>query len=126
LLKVSADEPAGRRNSPLSTRAADWQKPQVRWKRRKSWENVISASRVPVRQALVLAAGNGDRFKSASKTSKLLQSVFGQTLIIRTLGTACAAGITTFDVVVGYQAADVRATFPPSPHGRIPKAASRC
>jgi choline kinase len=72
---------------------------------------VISASRVPVRQALVLAAGNGDRFKSASKTSKLLQSVFGQTLITRTLGTACAAGITTFDVVVGYQAADVRAAI---------------
>jgi choline kinase len=72
---------------------------------------VISASRVPVRQALVLAAGNGDRFKSASGTSKLLQSVFGQTLIIRTLSTAHAAGITTFDVVVGYQAAEVSAAI---------------
>ena len=59
----------------------------------------------------MLAAGNGDRFKSASGTSKLLQSVFGQTLITRTLGTACVAGITTFDVVVGYQAADVRAAI---------------
>lgn len=59
----------------------------------------------------MLAAGNGDRFKNASGTSKLLQSVLGQTLILRTLETARAAGITTFHVVVGYQAAEVRAAI---------------
>lgn len=72
---------------------------------------MTSTATIPVRQALVLAAGNGDRFKSASGTSKLLQSVFGQTLIIRTLETARAAGITAFEVVIGYQAADVRAAI---------------
>ena len=65
----------------------------------------------PVRQALVLAAGNGDRFKSTSGTSKLLQPVLGRTLIIRTLETARAAGITLFDVVVGYRAPELRAAL---------------
>jgi choline kinase len=65
----------------------------------------------PVRQALVLAAGNGDRFKNAAGTSKLLQPVFGEPLIVRTLDTARAAGITVFDVVVGYRSADVRAAL---------------
>jgi 1L-myo-inositol 1-phosphate cytidylyltransferase / CDP-L-myo-inositol myo-inositolphosphotransferase len=73
--------------------------------------NVISAAAVPVRRALVLAAGNGDRFKSTSGTSKLLQSVLGQTLIIRTLETARLAGITSFDVVVGYRAPDLQAAI---------------
>lgn len=63
----------------------------------------------PVRHALVLAAGNGDRFKSSTGTSKLLQSVAGQPLILRTLDTARAAGITSFAIVLGYQADAVRA-----------------
>jgi choline kinase len=105
-----ADEPKERGNSPL---LQDCRGTETSGEAEASKElgNVISASRVPVRQALVLAAGNGDRFKSASGTSKLLQSVFGQTLIIRTLSTAHAAGITTFDVVVGYQAAEVSAAI---------------
>lgn len=76
-----------------------------------------SVAAVPVRQALVLAAGNGDRFKSTSGTSKLLQSVLGQSLIVRTLETARAAGITLFDVVVGYRAQELTAAL----HGYQPE-----
>ncbi len=65
----------------------------------------------PVRHALVLAAGNGDRFTSSTGASKLLQPVLGQPLIVRTLETACDAGITTFDIVLGYQADAVRAVI---------------
>jgi choline kinase len=67
-----------------------------------------SASRT-VRDALVLAAGNGDRFKNGSSESKLLQSVLGQPLILRTLRTAREAGITTFHIVLGYRARALRA-----------------
>ena len=63
---------------------------------------------LPVRDAVVLAAGNGDRFQSGSRRSKLLQPLLGQPLILRTLETAAQAGISTFHVVVGYQAADLR------------------
>jgi choline kinase len=59
----------------------------------------------------VLAAGNGDRFKNPAGTSKLLQSVFGEPLIVRTLDTARDAGLTVFDVVLGYRAADLRAAL---------------
>jgi CTP:molybdopterin cytidylyltransferase MocA len=41
-----------------------------------------------VRTALVLAAGNGDRFKNPTRESKLLQPVLGRPLIIRTIETA--------------------------------------
>ena len=61
-----------------------------------------------VRDALVLAAGNGDRFKTGTGQSKLLQPVLGQPLILRTLATAHAAGITAFQIVVGYEAGAVR------------------
>ncbi len=57
----------------------------------------------------MLAAGNGDRFQSSSHRSKLLQPVLGQPLILRTLATAAQAGISTFHVVVGYQAEALRA-----------------
>ena len=67
-----------------------------------------SASRT-VRDALVLAAGNGDRFKNGSSESKLLQSVLGQPLILRTLRAAREAGITTFHIVLGYRARALRA-----------------
>jgi 1L-myo-inositol 1-phosphate cytidylyltransferase len=66
--------------------------------------NVTAAPRVPVRDALVLAAGNGDRFQNHSRQSKLLQPVLGQPLIIRTLESARAAGVATAEVVLGYQA----------------------
>ena len=66
---------------------------------------------IPVRDAVILAAGNGDRFQTSSRQSKLLQPVLGQPLINRTLATAADAGITAVHVVLGYQAADVRATI---------------
>lgn len=67
-----------------------------------------SASWVPVRDAVVLAAGNGDRFQNGTRRSKLLQPVLGQPLILRTLATAAEAGITSFHIVLGYQADTVR------------------
>ncbi len=69
---------------------------------------VTSGTSNPVRDAVVLAAGNGDRFHSVSRRSKLLQPVLGQPLILRTLATAAKAGISTFHVVVGYQADTLR------------------
>ena len=56
-------------------------------------------------KALVLAAGNGDRFVNGTRHSKLLHSVLGQPLIVRTLTTALTAGITSFEIVLGYEAA---------------------
>lgn len=63
---------------------------------------------VPVRDALVLAAGNGDRFHGGSRQSKLLQPILGEPIILRTLASARAAGITDVEVVLGYQAAVLR------------------
>jgi 1L-myo-inositol 1-phosphate cytidylyltransferase len=68
-----------------------------------------ASSGVPVRDAIVLAAGNGDRFQNGTRQSKLLHSVLGQPLILRTLTTAAEAGISSFVIVVGYQAEAVRA-----------------
>lgn len=62
-----------------------------------------------VRDALVLAAGNGDRFQDNNTIpSKLLQPVLGQPLILRTLDTARNAGITRLEIVIGYQAVALR------------------
>ena len=61
-----------------------------------------------VHDALVLAAGNGDRFKNGSRESKLLQPILGQPLILRTLETAQRAGITTAHVVLGYRPERIR------------------
>jgi choline kinase len=69
---------------------------------------VKSVASVLVRDAVVLAAGNGDRFQNGASQSKLLQPVLGRPLILRTLETAAEAGISTFHVVVGYQAQAVR------------------
>jgi choline kinase len=69
---------------------------------------VTAAPSVPVRDALVLAAGNGDRFHNGTRQSKLLQPLLGQPLILRTLETARDAGITSIEVVLGYQAAALR------------------
>src|SRR3954464_7766483 len=61
-----------------------------------------------VRQAVVLAAGNGDRFRQSSPRSKLLASVGGIPLLARTLISAAAAGITKVHIVLGYDADRVR------------------
>ena len=67
-----------------------------------------SATPVPVRDAIVLAAGNGDRFQNGTRRSKLLQPLLGQPLILRTLATAADAGIQSFQIVLGYEADAVR------------------
>ena len=64
-----------------------------------------------VHSALVLAAGNGDRFKNSTRESKLLQPVLGRPLIIRTIETARDAGIRSFEIVLGYHADRVRAAI---------------
>jgi 1L-myo-inositol 1-phosphate cytidylyltransferase len=58
--------------------------------------------------AIILAAGNGDRFRDGSPHSKLLTSVRGTPLLVRTLTNAWHAGITNAHVVIGYDAAHVR------------------
>ena len=79
---------------------------------------VTAAAFVPVRDALVLAAGNGDRFQNGTRQSKLLQPLLAKPLIVRTLETACEAGIRSFEVVLGYQADAVRSTIERDfPHG---------
>lgn len=65
-------------------------------------------AKAPVGDAVILAAGNGDRFKNSHHHSKLLHPVLGRPLILRTLETAAAAGIPTLHVVLGYQADRVR------------------
>lgn len=72
---------------------------------------MTAAASVPVRDALVLAAGNGDRFHNGTRQSKLLQPLLGRPLILRTLDTAREAGIRHFEVVLGYQADAVRAVI---------------
>jgi choline kinase len=68
-----------------------------------------------VRTAVILAAGNGDRFKNADHHSKLLHPVGGRPLILRTLETAAAAGIRSFVVVLGFEADRVRAAIEANP-----------
>lgn len=70
-----------------------------------------SVTSVTVKDAVILAAGNGDRFKNPRRESKLLHPVHGQPLILRTIETAAAAGLTDLNVVLGYQADKVRATI---------------
>ncbi len=60
-------------------------------------------------RAVILAAGNGDRFRDGTSRSKLLASVRGTPLLVRTLTTAWQAGITHAHVVVGYDADNVTA-----------------
>jgi choline kinase len=68
--------------------------------------------------AIVLAAGNGDRFRSGSRHSKLAAPVAGTPLLIRTLTSARLAGITDAHIVLGYDAAYVRAlAISGAPHG---------
>jgi 1L-myo-inositol 1-phosphate cytidylyltransferase len=76
---------------------------------------VSERASVPVRDAVILAAGNGDRFKDSHHHSKLLHPVLGQPLILRTLQTAAEAGISTLTVVLGYEADRVRAVIEAHP-----------
>ena len=62
-----------------------------------------------VSRAVILAAGNGDRFHNPTHDSKLLQPLLGRPLLVRTLEAAYEAGIRTATVVLGYQADRVRA-----------------
>jgi 1L-myo-inositol 1-phosphate cytidylyltransferase len=62
-----------------------------------------------VSTAVILAAGNGDRFETPTHDSKLLQPLLGRPILLRTLAAAAEAGITSAIVVVGYQADRVRA-----------------
>ena len=63
----------------------------------------------PVRRALILAAGNGDRFQNPSHDSKLLEPLLGRPILLRTIEAAHAAGVDHVTVVLGYQADRVRA-----------------
>jgi choline kinase len=63
----------------------------------------------PVRKAVILAAGNGDRFHSPARDSKLLQPLLGQPILLRTIEAAQKAGIEQVTIVLGYQADRVRA-----------------
>jgi choline kinase len=72
---------------------------------------LTAASSVPIRDALVLAAGNGDRFRTESRQSKLLQPILGEPIILRTLTAARDAGVVQVEVVLGYQAHRLRATI---------------
>ena len=63
----------------------------------------------PVRRAVILAAGNGDRFQTPARDSKLLQPLLGRPILLRTLEAARDAGVRTVTVVLGYQADRVRA-----------------
>jgi choline kinase len=67
------------------------------------------SSSAPARDAVILAAGNGDRFKNEDHHSKLLHPVAGRPLILRTIETAAAAGISSFCIVLGFEADRVRA-----------------
>ena len=62
-----------------------------------------------VSTAVILAAGNGDRFHNPTHDSKLLQPLLGQPILLRTLDAAYEAGIRSAIVVLGYQADRVRA-----------------
>src|SRR5215210_4425348 len=62
-----------------------------------------------VLHAIVLAAGNGDRFRGGSRHSKLATPIAGTPLLIRTLTSARQAGISDAHLVLGYDADYVRA-----------------
>ena len=67
----------------------------------------VSVTRI-VSKAVILAAGNGDRFHNPTHDSKLLQPLLGRPILNRTIEAAHEAGITTAVVVLGYQAERVR------------------
>ena len=62
-----------------------------------------------MRSAVILAAGNGDRFRTSVRDSKLLHPLLGRPILLRTLEAARDAGVQAVTVVLGYQADRVRA-----------------
>jgi choline kinase len=58
---------------------------------------------------VVLAAGNGDRFRTETRNSKLLHPLLGRPILLRTLEAARDAGVNAITVVLGYQADRIRA-----------------
>src|SRR5437016_1044008 len=62
-----------------------------------------------VRHAIILAAGNGDRFQSPTHESKLLQPLLGRPILVRTLEAARDAGVHSVTLVLGYQAGRLQA-----------------
>src|SRR3954469_22041254 len=62
-----------------------------------------------VSKAVILAAGNGDRFQNPTHDSKLLEPLMGRPILFRTLEAAYEAGIRSATLVLGYQADRVRA-----------------
>ena len=80
------------------------------WKRRTAApaDTRVSVTRI-VSRAVILAAGNGDRFHNPTHDSKLLQPLLGRPILVRTLEAAYEAGIRSATVVLGYQADRVRA-----------------
>jgi 1L-myo-inositol 1-phosphate cytidylyltransferase len=59
--------------------------------------------------AIILAAGNGDRFRNGSSHSKLITPIANVPLLTRTLTSTRRAGIAHAHVVLGYDADYVRA-----------------
>lgn len=70
---------------------------------------VTPSSSGPVRRAVILAAGNGDRFGTLNRDSKLMHPLLGRPILLRTLEAARDAGVQAATVVVGYQADRIRA-----------------
>jgi choline kinase len=62
----------------------------------------------PVTRAVILAAGNGDRFRIPTRDSKLLQPLLGRPILLRTLAAAYEAGIRSVTIVLGFQADRIR------------------
>jgi 1L-myo-inositol 1-phosphate cytidylyltransferase len=69
----------------------------------------MSLAKRPVSRAVILAAGNGDRFHNPAHESKLLQPLGGRPILLRTIDAAHAAGADRVTIVLGYQAERVRA-----------------
>jgi choline kinase len=70
---------------------------------------VLSSVHSRITDAIVLAAGNGDRFQGGSAESKLVTPVGGTPVLLRTLAAAREAGLERAHVVLGYDADRVRA-----------------
>jgi choline kinase len=62
-----------------------------------------------VHDVVILAAGNGDRFRGTSQRSKLLTPVAGVPLLVRTLQSARQAGLSNAHIVIGFDAERIRA-----------------